>query len=163
MPERSNVSLDLLIGAALEEDVGPGDWTTLWTVDADALGQARVVAKEAVVAAGVRIASQVFGRVDPRLQVGATAPDGERLERGAVLMTVEGPLRGILTGERTALNFLGRLSGIATLTRKYVEAVEGTGAVILDTRKTTPGWRALEKEAVRAGERITGEGSTTWS
>ena len=151
MAEEPNASVDLLIEAALREDVGPGDWTTLWTVDPDAHGFAQVVAKEDLVVAGTRVSSRVFRQVESRLRVRIAVPDGERAERGSVVMEVEGPLRGILTGERTSLNFLGRLSGIATLTRRYVEAVEGTGAVILDTRKTTPGWRSLEKEAVRAG------------
>lgn len=151
MAEEPNASVDLLIEAALREDVGPGDWTTLWTVDPDAHGFAQVVAKEDLVVAGTRVSSRVFRQVEPRLGVAIAVPDGERAGPGSVVMNVEGPLRGILTGERTSLNFLGRLSGIATLTRRYVEAVEGTGAVVLDTRKTTPGWRSLEKEAVRAG------------
>ncbi len=149
--ERDDEGLGLLIRAALLEDVGAGDWTTLWTVGPGEEGVGEVVAKEPVVVAGTRAAVEVFARVDPRLRVTIDRPDGEPASKGDVLLRVEGPLRGILTGERTALNFLGRLSGIATLTRKFVESVEGTGAVILDTRKTTPGWRLLEKEAVRAG------------
>jgi nicotinate-nucleotide pyrophosphorylase (carboxylating) len=143
--------LNHLIDLALAEDVGPGDWTTEWTVDPGALGSAEIVAKEPLVVAGTQAAVLVFQRVDPRLQVTLEATDGDKLPAGSQLLRVQGPLRGILTGERVALNFLGRLSGVATLTRDYVDAVKGTGARILDTRKTTPGWRVLEKEAVRAG------------
>jgi len=144
-------TLGSLLDAALAEDVGPGDWTTLWTVGPDARGGAEVVAKEGAVVAGTAVATEVFRRVEPRLVVEVLAPDGSRVEPGEVILRLEGPLRGILTGERTALNFLGRLSGVATLTRRFVDAVAGTGAEIQDTRKTIPGWRILEKEAVRAG------------
>ncbi len=140
-----------LIDLALAEDIGAGDWTTQWTVETGALGSAVVVAKAPLVVAGTDVASEVFRRVDERLRVELEARDGETLEPGAVLLRVEGYLRGILTAERVALNFLGRLSGVATLTRRFVDAVEGTGARIVDTRKTTPGWRALEKAAVAAG------------
>jgi len=144
-------ALDQLIELALSEDVGPGDRTTEWTVDPEAGGRAAIVAKKPLVVAGTLAAVQVFQKVEPRLQVDLRARDGDPLEVGEVLLQLEGPLRGILTGERAALNFLGHLSGIATLTREYVRAVEGTEARILDTRKTTPGWRELEKAAVRAG------------
>jgi nicotinate-nucleotide pyrophosphorylase (carboxylating) len=140
-----------LIDLALAEDIGPGDWTTEWTVDPGAPGEAVLVAKEPLVVAGTEVASTVFHRVAADLLVEVVSADGTGVEEEDVVMRVRGPLRGILTGERVALNFLGRLSGIATLTRRYVEAVEGTGARILDTRKTTPGWRMLEKAAVRAG------------
>jgi nicotinate-nucleotide pyrophosphorylase (carboxylating) len=146
-----DTNLDTLIALALAEDVGPGDWTTEWTVDPDASGSAVIVAKGPLVAAGTEAALAVFQRVERRLLVTLEASDGDDLLPGDVLLRLRGPLRGILTGERVALNFLGRLSGVATLTRRYVEAVKGTGARILDTRKTTPGWRVLEKEAVRAG------------
>ncbi|MGD2122718.1 MAG: carboxylating nicotinate-nucleotide diphosphorylase [Gemmatimonadota bacterium] len=140
-----------LIELALEEDVGPGDWTTEWTVDPKEAGEAVVVAKEPLVVAGTEVASAVFQRVDPGLAVEVVSPDGAVVEAEGAVLRIRGPLRGILTGERVALNFLGRLSGIATLTRRYVEAVAGTGARVLDTRKTTPGWRMLEKAAVKAG------------
>lgn len=149
MPEEAN--LDTLITMALEEDVGAGDWTTEWTVPGDARGKAVVVAKEELVVAGLEAAMRVFRRVEPGLTLRARVSVGHRVESGQVVLEAEGPLRGILTGERTALNFLGRLSGVATLTRRFADAVEATGAAILDTRKTLPGWRALEKEAVRAG------------
>ncbi|MFC1574576.1 carboxylating nicotinate-nucleotide diphosphorylase [Gemmatimonadota bacterium] len=148
MPEDA---LERIIDLALEEDVGPGDWTTLWTVEPQAHGRAVVVAKEALVVAGTGPAVRVFERVDPRLEVSVISPDGTLVAEDEVVISLEGSLRGILTGERTALNFLGRLCGIATLTRRFADAVAGTGAEILDTRKTTPGWRMLEKEAVRAG------------
>jgi nicotinate-nucleotide pyrophosphorylase (carboxylating) len=144
-------NLDTLITLALEEDVGAGDWTTEWTVPGDAWGKAVVVAKDELVVAGLEAAIRVLRRVEPGLTVRAPVSGGDRVEAGQVVLEAEGPLRGILTGERTALNFLGRLSGVATLTRRFVDAVEGTGASILDTRKTLPGWRTLEKEAVRAG------------
>ena len=140
-----------LIDIALTEDVGPGDWTTEWTVPAGAQGEAWIVAKETLVVAGTDAVRAVFEKVDPGLDVVIRAGDGARLEAEGVAAEIRGPQRGILTGERVALNFLGHLSGIATLTRRFVDAVEGTGAKILDTRKTTPGWRNLEKAAVRAG------------
>ena len=149
-PGREEVA-ELLIQAALAEDVGPGDWTTRWAVDPGARGMAEVVAKEKVVVAGANVAVQVFRRVDTELAVSVLAMDGQAVEPGDLILRLEGPLQGILTGERTALNFLGRLSGVATLTRRFVDAVAGTGAEIQDTRKTTPGWRILEKDAVRAG------------
>ena len=144
-------ALDHLVRQALQEDVGSGDWTTLWTVPEDLSARARVVAKEPLVVAGLGAARRTFHAVDPELEVRIDTEDGARVDVGARVLGVSGPARAILTAERTALNFLGRLSGIATLTRRFVEAVTGTGARIVDTRKTTPGWRLLEKAAVRAG------------
>lgn len=143
--------LDVLVGLALAEDVGPGDFTTEWTVEADAVGHASVVAKEAVVVAGVQPALRVFAAVDDRIEGDVLASDGTIVSSGETILRLRGPLRGILTAERTALNFLGRLSGVAGLTFAFVERVKGTGARIVDTRKTTPGFRHLEKAAVRAG------------
>jgi nicotinate-nucleotide pyrophosphorylase (carboxylating) len=140
-----------LLRAALREDVGEGDWTTLWTVGSDRVATAEIVAKERLVVAGGEVARMAFQAVDPALQVELRIPDGEVAEAGEAVLRVEGGARGILTAERTALNFLGRLSGVATLTRQFVERVSGTGARITDTRKTTPGWRTLEKRAVRVG------------
>jgi nicotinate-nucleotide pyrophosphorylase (carboxylating) len=131
--------------------VGPGDATTLATVPPDAAGSAIVVAKEELVIAGLRAAEMVLHACDPSLEVTLLGPDGRRVPPGDIVLRVSGRLAPILTAERTALNFLGRLSGIATLTRRFADAVHGTGARVLDTRKTTPGWRALEKAAVRAG------------
>lgn len=140
-----------LIRAALEEDVGPGDWTTLWTVPADARAEAYVVAKAEGVVSGLDVARAVFGAVDPALAVAERVREGAAVRPGDRLLWLSGAARSILTAERVALNLLQRLSGVATLTRRYVEAVAGTGARILDTRKTTPGMRMLEKRAVRAG------------
>ena len=140
-----------LIDAALAEDVGPGDFTTLWTVPEGRRAEAHIVAKASGVIAGSEVAVEVFRRVDPSLRVTVDAADGTAVEPGDLAMTVRGSARSILTGERTALNFMQRLSGVATVTRRYVRAVRGTGARVIDTRKTTPGMRALEKAAVVAG------------
>lgn len=140
-----------LIDAALAEDVGAGDWTTLWTVPEERRVAARLVAKAPGVLAGMDVATAVFLRVDPQLRFVASVGDGDPVEPGVQVMEVSGAARSILTAERVALNFLQRLSGVATLTRRYVEAVAGTGAQILDTRKTTPAMRVLEKAAVRTG------------
>jgi nicotinate-nucleotide pyrophosphorylase (carboxylating) len=140
-----------LIDLALDEDRGAGDWTTRWTVPARTRVNGRITAKAEGVIAGIGVMAAVFLRLDPRIDYDVKANDGDRVKPGDVVCTLRGPGRAMLTGERTALNFLQRLSGIATLTRRYVDAIEGTGAKILDTRKTTPGWRALEKAAVRAG------------
>ncbi|HKK94571.1 MAG TPA: hypothetical protein VJ925_14145, partial [Longimicrobiales bacterium] len=142
--------LDTLVRLALAEDVGPGDFTSEWTVPADARGEATVVAKAGVVVAGVDAALRVFAAVDPSIEIEVRAADGSFVGTGEGVLDITGPLRGILTAERTALNFLGRLSGIAGLTFAFVEAVRGTSARIVDTRKTTPGFRMLEKAAVRA-------------
>jgi nicotinate-nucleotide pyrophosphorylase (carboxylating) len=147
----SRESLEALVRLGLAEDVGSGDATTSATVAPAATGSAVIVAKEDLVIAGLSAAEAVFKACDPALDVAAHGPDGRRVLAGDVVLRVAGRLAPILTGERTALNFLGRLSGVATLTRRFVDAVHGTGARILDTRKTTPGWRALEKDAVRAG------------
>lgn len=140
-----------LIDLALAEDRGPGDWTTRWTVPARTRGQAQILAKQDGVIAGLALASAVFLRLDPRCEFEATVSDGDRVEKGQSIASINGPARAILTGERSALNFMQRLSGIATLTRQYVDALQGTRTRVLDTRKTTPAWRALEKAAVRAG------------
>jgi nicotinate-nucleotide pyrophosphorylase (carboxylating) len=140
-----------LIRAALAEDVGAGDLTSRAVVPDGARATARVIAKEPGVAAGVAIAAEVFETADAAIAVDPAASDGERVEAGAELLALSGPAAPILKGERVALNFLGHLSGVATLTARYVDAVAGTGVRILDTRKTTPGLRALEKAAVLAG------------
>jgi nicotinate-nucleotide pyrophosphorylase (carboxylating) len=140
-----------LIDMALEEDKGSGDWTSRWVVPARSRATARIVAKADGVIAGLAVASVVFLRLDPRVEIASALKDGSPVREGDVVCTIKGPARTILTGERTALNFLQRLSGIATMTQKFVDAVAGTEARILDTRKTTPGWRSLEKSAVKAG------------
>src|SRR5215211_3474774 len=139
-----------VIDRALSEDLGEGDLTTAAVVPGDARARARIEQKAPGIPAGLRVAERVFERVDPELRWQAHAPEGEWRE-GGLLAEVTGRAASILAAERVALNFLGRLSGIATATARYVKAVDGTGARILDTRKTTPGLRALEKEAVRAG------------
>jgi len=144
-------TLDRVVTAALVEDVGAGDVTTEATVDADALGTAELLLKESGVASGLAAVEAVFLALDPDVQFEALVEDGTFVEHTTVVAVVSGPLRAILTGERVALNFLGRLSGIATLTRRYVDAVSGTDVAILDTRKTTPGLRLLEKHAVACG------------
>ncbi|HSG09179.1 MAG TPA: carboxylating nicotinate-nucleotide diphosphorylase [Longimicrobiales bacterium] len=140
-----------LIQLALEEDVGEGDWTTDWTIPASRRCEAEIVAKAPLVVAGVDCVRDVFRAVDQDLDVALVVGDGVSVDAGTVLARLRGRTRSVLVGERTALNFLGRLSGVATLTRRFVDAVSGTGARIIDTRKTTPGWRLLEKAAVRSG------------
>lgn len=142
---------DELVRRALREDVGDGDRTTRWTVPSHLEGRARIVAREEGVIAGTELADRVFALLDPSVDVRFDVVDGEEVDAGGVVGRLRGPLAPVLTGERTALNFLGRLSGIATLTRRYTDAVRGTGSRITDTRKTTPGWRELEKAATRAG------------
>jgi len=139
------------IAAALLEDIGAGDLTSQHFVPPELQGKARIFAKEAAVAAGVETAAEVFERVDAALAVRIVAASGQGVLPGESVLEISGAVRSILTAERTALNFLQRLSATATLTRRFVEAIAGTGAVILDTRKTTPGLRLLEKAAVRAG------------
>jgi nicotinate-nucleotide pyrophosphorylase (carboxylating) len=140
-----------LVARALREDVGEGDWTTLWTVLPDTSAEARILAKADGVVAGLELAAAVFAVLDPVVRFDARQPNGHAVTAGDTIATLSGPARAILTGERTALNFVQRLSGVASLTRRFVDAVAGTGVRILDTRKTTPGWRAVEKAAVRAG------------
>ncbi len=140
-----------LIDLALTEDIGSGDVTSEYFVPADRLSRGMVVAKQEGVVAGVEIAAEVFRRVDPDLEIELLLQDGSLVSSRTDVMEVRGSSRSILTAERTALNFLQRLSGIASKTRLFVDLVEGTSAKILDTRKTTPGWRALEKAAVLAG------------
>ena len=136
---------------ALEEDIGPGDVTTNTIVPVGASLSGRIVAKQDGVAAGIEIAKQVLLALSREVNFVAEAQEGEKVARGSVVANLEGSARALLTGERTALNFLGRMSGIATLTRKFVDAVAGTNAVILDTRKTAPGLRFTDKLAVRLG------------
>ncbi len=136
---------------ALGEDVGSGDATTLSLVPPDSASCALMNARVEMTVCGVGIAERVFKALDSGVKVERRVADGDRVEAGATLLRIEGATRAILTGERTALNFMQRLSGVATLTSRYVAAVAGLKTEILDTRKTTPGWRLLEKHAVACG------------
>lgn len=140
-----------LIELALAEDIGSGDVTTLASVPAERMATGRVLIKQAGVLSGLATVRAVYERVDPRIVVTCLLPDGGAVSPGDVAATVAGPARGLLSGERVALNFLQRLSGVATITAQYVAAVAGTRARIIDTRKTTPGMRALQKAAIRDG------------
>ena len=140
-----------IITRALAEDIGSGDITSDWTIPPDLHLKGDLVAKQVGVIAGLEVAALAFAAVDPCVQFTPLASDGDRVTRGTVVARVVGPARSILTAERTALNFLQRMSGIATDTRRFVDAVAGTRAVILDTRKTCPGLRLLDKWAVRLG------------
>ena len=145
------MELQEIVRTALAEDVGSGDATTLATVDAAARARATITQKAPGVLYGFATAVETFAQLDLEASFEWLAPEGVWHEPGTVVGRVDGSARGLLTGERTALNLLQRLSGVATMTARYVEAVEGTGVRILDTRKTTPGLRTLEKAAVRAG------------
>jgi nicotinate-nucleotide pyrophosphorylase (carboxylating) len=139
------------IALALAEDVGTGDLTSDYFVSPSLQALARIIARERAVVAGVETAAEVFRRVDPKLHIAVLQPDGSQLMGGETILEIRGAARSILIAERVALNFLQRLSGIASLTRQFVEGVGKSKAKILDTRKTTPGLRALEKAAVVAG------------
>ena len=140
-----------IIARALAEDVGDGDVTTKWTVPFAKRADAAIIAKADGVIAGLDVARWVFEAIDEAIAFAARVKDGARVGAGDVLAEVSGSARGLLTGERVALNFLQRMSGIATMTAQFVEAVQGTNAQVLDTRKTAPGLRVLDKYAVVAG------------
>ena len=147
-----NFDLDEFVTRVLAEDLGKGgDVTSAATIAANARFTAAMNARQALVAAGVEIASALFRALDPAVEIELLAKDGDRVEHGTTLMRLAGNARAMLAAERSALNTLQHLSGIATLTRQYVDAIEGTGAVLLDTRKTIPGLRVLEKYAARMG------------
>ena len=145
--------IDTLIDLALEEDAAYGDITSQSIFPAEHRSQARILTRQDMVVCGLEIARRVFKRVDPALNVRLEAGDGDQVKNDNTVLVVEGPTISLLTAERTALNFLQRLSGIASISRQYADAAKlaGTGVRIVDTRKTTPGWRALEKYAVRCG------------
>jgi len=140
-----------LLERALAEDLGPGDATSVAVLREDARGEAVVEAREALVACGLPIAEAVFAAVDPSLEIRREGGEGEARERDLPLLRVSGSLRSILGAERTALNFLQRMCGVATWTRRFVHAIDGTGCRVLDTRKTLPGWRVLDKYATAVG------------
>jgi len=148
MPEETVIPL---IRRALEEDIGSGDVTSEWVIPSGLSVTGRLLVKAAGVIAGLTVAAMVFREVDPAIAFQILIPDGMLVKPGDIVATVHGSAKAVLRAERTALNFLQRMSGIATLTRRYVDAVAGTNAVILDTRKTAPGLRLLDKLAVRLG------------
>ncbi len=143
--------VDRLIDLSFAEDIGDGDHTTLCCIPADAMGRSRLLIKEDGILAGVEVAKEVFRRFDPELQVEVLMGDGSSVKRGDVAMIVTGRVRSLLQTERLMLNIMQRMSGIATMTARYVERLKGTGTRVLDTRKTTPGMRMLEKQAVKIG------------
>ncbi|MHB1397927.1 MAG: carboxylating nicotinate-nucleotide diphosphorylase [Trichloromonadaceae bacterium] len=143
--------IERIIRNALQEDIGLGDITTRATVTAGTMARAELVAKEDFVLAGLDVARQVFATLDPKVAFEKLLEDGRHVRRGEVFAWLKGDARALLQGERVALNLLQRMCGIATLTARFVAAVEGSGAIIVDTRKTTPGLRVLEKYAVRTG------------
>lgn len=143
--------VDQLIDLAFAEDIGDGDHTTLSTIPAAAMGRQQLIIKEPGIIAGVEVAREVFRRFDPSLKMTVYIHDGQEVKPGDVAFVVEGPVRSLLQTERLMLNIMQRMSGIATTTHRYQAQLEGTGAKVLDTRKTTPGMRMLEKEAVAIG------------
>jgi nicotinate-nucleotide pyrophosphorylase (carboxylating) len=149
--ELTQADIDRVVEAALAEDVGGGDLTTAALVPLHTRCRAQVLLEEPGVVCGVHVAAAVFRAVDPSVRIDVLVEDGAAADGSTVLAEIDGPARAVLTGERVALNLLGRLCGIASLTRRYVDAVDGTRTAVLDTRKTTPGLRALEKYAVRCG------------
>jgi nicotinate-nucleotide pyrophosphorylase (carboxylating) len=143
--------IDPILRNALAEDIGTGDVTTAATIEPDVTTSAELVAKEDFILAGLLVAQRVFHLLDPAIAFEPLMAEGQTIKRGEVLAWIKGPAAMLLQGERVALNLLQRMSGVATLTRQFVDEVNGTGAVIVDTRKTTPGLRILEKYAVRMG------------
>ena len=143
--------IDDLLTLAFAEDVGDGDATTLSTIPADEMGAQRLIVKEEGILAGVEIARTVFQKFDPSLTMTVMIPDGSHVKPGDIAFVVEGPVRSLLQTERVMLNIMQRMSGIATVTARYQERLAGTKAKVIDTRKTTPGMRVLEKEAVKIG------------
>ncbi len=142
---------DRLIDLAFAEDIGDGDHTTLCCIPADAMGESKLLIKEEGIFAGVEIAKEVFRRFDPQMEVTVFIQDGAHVMPGDIVMSVKGRVQSLLQTERLMLNILQRMSGIATMTHRYVERLKGTKTRVLDTRKTTPGMRMLEKEAVKIG------------
>lgn len=149
--ETVNQLIDRLIDLAFAEDIGDGDHTTLSCIPADAMGKSKLLIKEQGVLAGMEIAKEIFHRFDPEMKVTVMIEDGAEVKPGDVAMVVEGRVQSLLQTERLMLNVMQRMSGIATMTRKYVKQLEGTKTRVLDTRKTTPGMRMLEKQAVKIG------------
>ena len=143
--------IDQLLDLAFAEDLGDGDHTTLSTIPADAQGRSRLIIKEDGILAGVDVAEKVLHKVDPAIKMNIMIEDGARVKKGDVAFTAEGSVRSLLIAERTMLNIMQRMSGVATMTRRYQDELKGLHTRVLDTRKTTPGMRMLEKEAVKIG------------
>lgn len=143
--------IDALLDLAFAEDIGDGDHTTLSTIPADAMGRSKLLIKEKGILAGVDIAKKVLHKIDPSIKVNVMIEDGAKVNPGDIAFTAEGPVRSLLIAERTMLNIMQRMSGVATMTRKYQDQLKGLHTKVLDTRKTTPGMRMLEKEAVKIG------------
>ena len=143
--------IEQLLDLAFAEDIGDGDHTTLSTIPADAMGRSKLLIKEEGILAGVEQAIRVLHKVDPSIKVNVMIEDGARVRPGDVAFTAEGPVRSLLIAERTMLNIMQRMSGVATMTRKYQDELKGLHTKVLDTRKTTPGMRIMEKEAVKIG------------
>lgn len=143
--------IDELLDLAFAEDLGDGDHTTLSTIPADAIGKSQLIIKEDGVLAGVDIARKVLAKVDPDIKMTVSINDGEKVKKGDIAFVAEGSVRSLLIAERTMLNIMQRMSGVATMTRIYQDELEGLHTRVLDTRKTTPGMRMLEKDAVRIG------------
>ena len=143
--------IDELLDLAFAEDLGDGDHTTLSTIPADAVGQSRLIIKEDGILSGVNIAKMVLDKTDPSIKLEVMIEDGTEVKKGDVAFIAEGPVRSLLIAERTMLNIMQRMSGVATMARKYQDELQGLHTRVLDTRKTTPGMRMLEKEAVKTG------------
>lgn len=150
-PEAFQKEIDRIIENAIREDVGPGDYSSLACIDAESLGAAELLVKDEAIIAGVDFAKQLLHYVDPELEVHVRIKDGSPVSYGDIVLYISGKSQSILKAERVMLNSMQRMSAIATKTKEYVDAVAGTGTKILDTRKTTPGFRALEKLAVKIG------------
>lgn len=150
MKTRDELIEDLL-NLAFAEDIGDGDHTTLSTIPADAMGRSRLIIKENGILAGVEVAEKVLHKVDPSIKMTVFIKDGAEVKKGDVAFTAEGPVRALLIAERTMLNIMQRMCGVATMTRRYQDELKGLHTRVLDTRKTTPGMRMLEKEAVKIG------------
>ncbi len=143
--------IDELLDLAFAEDLGDGDHTTLSTIPADAVGKSRLIIKEDGILSGVNIAKMVLDKTDPSIKLEVMIEDGTEVKKGDVAFIAEGPVRSLLIAERTMLNIMQRMSGVATMARKYQDELQGLHTRVLDTRKTTPGMRMLEKEAVKTG------------
>lgn len=143
--------IEQLLDLAFAEDIGDGDHTTLSTIPAEAMGRSRLLVKEAGIIAGVEEGIRVLHKVDPSIKIDVMIHDGESVEPGDIVFVAEGPVRSLLVAERTMLNIMQRMSGVATMTRRYQDELKGLHTKVLDTRKTTPGMRIMEKEAVKIG------------